>query len=230
MTRTVAVVSAVLVGAAIACAPPPPSSVRYDWIKPENPRRDAMAETALILGAIDARPGETVADIGAGGGYFSFKLAALVGPEGKVVATDSSRDCVRRIRKHSRAGGFDNVVSLHVDPDEVGTDEVFDKVLMADLFYFTDPGETRDYFWKLSGQMAPESRLVIHQSESGCPPAGPDAGWSGCVLSGEEMAAALEGSFEVERRVDLGEENRARGSYLLVFRRKEPREAISPIP
>lgn len=214
--------------AALACAPAAPSA-RDAWINPVDPRRDAMPSTRAILDALSPRPGETIADIGAGGGYFSFKIAPLVGPKGKVIATDSDRSCVKRIDDYAELGGYDNVVAVRVDPGEIGTDEALDKVLMANLFYFTDPEATRAYFRSLEERLAPGGRVVIYQDETGCPP-GPGAGWKGCVLSGEEMAAALAGSFSVERSPVFGGKGEPRGSYLLVFRKDGSRRATSPRP
>lgn len=214
--------------AALACAPAAPSA-RDAWINPVDPRRDAMPSTRAILDALSPRPGETIADIGAGGGYFSFKIAPLVGPKGKVIATDSDRSCVKRIDDYAELGGYDNVVAVRVDPGEIGTDEALDKVLMANLFYFTDPGETRAYFRSLEERLAPGGRVVIYQDETGCPP-GPDAGWKGCVLSGEEMAAALADAFSVERAPGFGGKGEPRGSYLLVLRKDGSRRATSPRP
>jgi SAM-dependent methyltransferase len=215
-----AVFCGTLLAATFACAPAarPPAGV--DWIDPDDPRRDAMPATRAILDALSPRPGETIADIGAGGGYFSFKIARLVGPEGRVIATDSDPACIKLIGDHAKARGVDNVIAVRVDPDEIGIGETLDKVLMVNLFYFKDPGETRKYFERLRERLAPEGRIVIYQDETGCPPDGPGAGWNGCVLSGDEMAAALRGPFRFERAAGFG----AKGEpYLLVLRKNAVR-------
>lgn len=200
--------------AALACAPSVPPPKRDAWIDPVDPRRDAMPATRAILDALAPRPGETIGDIGAGGGYFTFKIAPLVGPEGKVIATDSDPSCVKLIDDHAESRGIDNVDAVRVDPEEVGTGAVLDKVLMVNLFYFTDPGETREYFEGLHERLAPGGRIVIYQDETGCPPDGAGGGWNGCVLSGDEMAAALRGPFRFRRASGFG----AKGEpYLLVL-------------
>lgn len=221
MTRTLGTAfCGTFLAAALACAPPTPPPGRDAWIDPEDPRRDAMPATRAILDALAPRPGETIGDIGAGGGYFTFKIAPLVGPEGKVIATDSDPSCVKLIGDHAKARGIGNVAAVRVDPDEVGTGETLDKVLMVNLFYFKDPGETRRYFERLRERLAPEGRIVIYQDETGCPPDGPGGGWHGCVLSGDEMAAALRGPFRFARASGFG----AKGEpYLLVLTKNPAR-------
>lgn len=219
MTRIIgSILSGALLAAAFACAPSTPPPGRDAWIDPEDPRRDAMPATRAILDALAPRPGETIGDIGAGGGYFTFKVAPLVGPEGKVIATDSDPSCVKLIDDHAEARGIDNVVAVRVDPEEVGIGDVLDKVLMVNLFYFTDPGETREYFEGLRERLAPEGRIVVYQDETGCPPDGADGGWHRCVLSGDEMAAALRGAFRFRRASGFG----AKGEPYLLVLTKEP--------
>jgi len=53
--------------------------------------------------------GQVVADIGCGWGYFSFALADLVGPDGKVYAVDLAEKCIRAIRKRAEKRGLNNI-------------------------------------------------------------------------------------------------------------------------
>ncbi|MEZ4409059.1 MAG: hypothetical protein R3A52_21700 [Polyangiales bacterium] len=62
------------------------------WGRVESPWRDRLSSTRHILQAVDARPGMRIVDIGAGVGYYSFKLARAVGPTGVVYATDVDPD------------------------------------------------------------------------------------------------------------------------------------------
>ncbi|MBN2720179.1 MAG: class I SAM-dependent methyltransferase [Proteobacteria bacterium] len=72
-------------------------------------KQEEVRETvrALRLGK-----GQTVADIGAGGGYFSFLFSAEVGREGRVFAVDTNEDFLEFIREQAAAGGFDNVETI----------------------------------------------------------------------------------------------------------------------
>ncbi len=55
-----------------------------------------------IIEAITLKPGQNIADIGAGGGYFSLRFAKIVGQEGKVYAVDASPDLLEFIKKSSK--------------------------------------------------------------------------------------------------------------------------------
>src|SRR5437899_9136710 len=57
-----------------------------DWLV--RPEREAEEQPGLALDAIGIAKGSTVADVGAGAGYITWRLAERVGPEGKVYAND----------------------------------------------------------------------------------------------------------------------------------------------
>src|ERR1035437_3111245 len=60
----------------------------------EDPQRDAYQKPHEVIMALDLREGEAVADIGAGSGYFTFRLASHVGDKGRVYAVDVSPDMI----------------------------------------------------------------------------------------------------------------------------------------
>src|SRR5258706_10807316 len=61
-----------------------------DWL--ERPDREEEEQPTKAIGALDLKPGMVVADIGAGTGYFSFRMSPLVGPKGKVLAVDIQQE------------------------------------------------------------------------------------------------------------------------------------------
>ena len=84
----------------------------------EDPKRDAYQKPHEVLTALNIKPGEIVADIGAGSGYFTFRLAHFVGVKGKVYAVDVSPDMILHINRRIRALKATNVVSILADPDD----------------------------------------------------------------------------------------------------------------
>src|ERR1044072_4957992 len=60
----------------------------------EDPKRDAYQKPHEVLAALNLKPGEVIADIGAGSGYFTFRLSHSVGANGKVYAVDVSPDMI----------------------------------------------------------------------------------------------------------------------------------------
>src|SRR5690349_20737976 len=70
-----------------------------------EPGRDAWQQPKAVIEALQISPGARVADLGAGGGYFTFPLAVAVGPEGKVYAVDTEDESLRFIEKDTAQGG-----------------------------------------------------------------------------------------------------------------------------
>jgi arsenite methyltransferase len=84
----------------------------------ESPQRDAYQKPLEVMTALDLKPGEIIADIGAGSGYFTFRLAHHVGDKGKVYAVDVSPDMILHLNRRIREVKATNVVSILADPDD----------------------------------------------------------------------------------------------------------------
>jgi arsenite methyltransferase len=84
----------------------------------EDPKRDAYQKPHEVLTALNLKPGEVIADIGAGSGYFTFRLAHQVGEKGKIYAVDVSPDMILHINRRIRDLKTSNVVSILADPDD----------------------------------------------------------------------------------------------------------------
>jgi arsenite methyltransferase len=84
----------------------------------EDPQRDAYQKPHEVLTALNIKPGEIIADIGAGSGYFTFRLSHFVGNKGKVYAVDVSPDMILHINRRIRELKANNIVTLLADPDD----------------------------------------------------------------------------------------------------------------
>src|SRR5262244_3312467 len=84
----------------------------------EDPKRDLYQKPQEVIMALGLKPGEVIADIGAGSGYFTFRLAHHVGDTGKVYTVDESSDMIRHINRRIRELKATNVVSISADPDD----------------------------------------------------------------------------------------------------------------
>ena len=84
----------------------------------EDPKRDAYQKPQEVMMALGLKPGEVIADIGAGSGYFTFRLAHHVGDKGKVYAVDVSPDMILYINRCIRELRATNIVSILADPDD----------------------------------------------------------------------------------------------------------------
>lgn len=84
----------------------------------DGPQRDAYQKPHEVLSALNIKPGEIIADIGAGSGYFTFRLAHQVGDKGKIFAVDVSPDMILHLNRRIRELKVNNVISLLADPDD----------------------------------------------------------------------------------------------------------------
>jgi arsenite methyltransferase len=84
----------------------------------EDPKRDAYQKPHEVMRTLDIRQGEVIADIGAGSGYFTFRLAHHVGDNGRVYAVDVSPDMILHLNRRIRDLKAMNVSSILADPDD----------------------------------------------------------------------------------------------------------------
>jgi arsenite methyltransferase len=84
----------------------------------ENPQRDAEQKPDEVLKALALKPGEAIADIGAGSGYFAFKLARQVGDSGHVYAVDINSDMILFMNRKIRGMKLKNVSTILSAPDD----------------------------------------------------------------------------------------------------------------
>jgi len=84
----------------------------------DDPQRDTYQKPQEVLAALNIRPGEVIADIGAGSGYFTFPLARRVGERGKVYAVDVSPDMILHLNRRIRDIKSTNVISVLADADD----------------------------------------------------------------------------------------------------------------
>jgi ubiquinone/menaquinone biosynthesis C-methylase UbiE len=86
----------------------------------EGWRRDRWQQPERVIAALELRTGERVADVGAGSGYFTFRLAEAVGPDGVVYAVDTDAAMVAYLRERARAAGARNVDVIQATPADPG--------------------------------------------------------------------------------------------------------------
>ena len=84
------------------------------------PARRIWLPPADVLGAMAVRSGQTVADVGAGTGYFSLPLALAVGPHGKIYAVDAQDGMLLLLRHKLDEAGISNVDLIHAEADNTG--------------------------------------------------------------------------------------------------------------
>src|SRR5215470_15692924 len=104
----------------------------------EDPGRDAYQKPEQVMAALALRPGEVIADIGSGSGYFTMRLSASVGPGGRVYGVDVDPDMVRHLNRRVRDAGLRNVHVLLSLPDDPLLPEPVDRFLVVDTWHHID--------------------------------------------------------------------------------------------
>jgi ubiquinone/menaquinone biosynthesis C-methylase UbiE len=79
-----------------------------DWL--DRPEREAEEAPSMLVKSLHLKPGDQVADIGAGSGYLSFLMAKPVGPKGKVFAEDIQPEMIDIVKKKAAEQGQTNVI------------------------------------------------------------------------------------------------------------------------
>jgi ubiquinone/menaquinone biosynthesis C-methylase UbiE len=80
------------------------------WL--ERTERETQEQPQLVIDALEIKPGQTIADLGAGSGYYSFRIAPLVGPAGKVLAIDIEPAMLDAIAQRARREHIGNVATV----------------------------------------------------------------------------------------------------------------------
>ena len=95
-------------------APPShPTSTPYagDLSIFEEPGRDQRLQIDRVMDLLHLKPGSTIADIGAGGGWFSVRAARRVGPKGRVIAEDINPKAIAYIQQRAQREHLANIVT-----------------------------------------------------------------------------------------------------------------------
>jgi predicted methyltransferase len=80
--------------------------------------RDAAGESRQLVRLLGIKPGMTVADIGAGSGYYVVRLAPIIGPKGRIIAEDVVPEYLQDLRNRVRALGLQNVTIRLGEPHD----------------------------------------------------------------------------------------------------------------
>jgi SAM-dependent methyltransferase len=108
-----------------------------DWL--ERPERDAEEHTEKLVDQIKLKPGDVVADIGCGTGYFSRRLAKKVAPGGRVLGVDIQPEMLQILTNQMTKAGVTNVVPIlgTITDPKLPTNSV-DLALMVDVYHEFD--------------------------------------------------------------------------------------------
>jgi arsenite methyltransferase len=126
----------------------------------EDLSRDAWQQPERVVSALGIDPGDRVADLGSGSGYFTVHLAKAVGPDGRVYAVDVDEEMNEYLQRRVEQAGLANVeVVLGRFEDPLLPDGQVDLVLTVDTYHHIDDRPT--YFRNLQRDLAPGGRVAV---------------------------------------------------------------------
>jgi len=173
--------------------------------------REAEEAPDAALDAVGLKQGDVVADIGAGVGYFTWRMAERVGPAGKVYANDIQPAMLERLKKNVAARGLSNVATvLGAEDDPKLPAGALDLELLVDVYHeFSKP---RQMLAKLREALKPSGRLVLleYRKEDPAVPIRPEH-----KMSVSEVRAEIEPEgFQFEKSIES-----LPRQHILIFRR-----------
>jgi len=138
----------------------------------ESPDRDAWQKPDQIMDALSIADGSIVADIGAGAGWFTIRLARRVGPNGTVYAQDVQRQMLEAIRRRVTREGLQNVQArLGSGTDPNLPPAALDAILVVDVYPEVDDRVT--FLRNLARALKPNGRLGVVDFKPGSGGPGP---------------------------------------------------------
>lgn len=172
--------------------------------------RDRVNEASEVMNKAGIKPGMTVADIGAGEGYYTIRLASRVGKDGRVLAEDIVADVRDTLALRVTRERLENVsVRLGAPADPRLPANSFDRVVMVHMYHEIE--QPYEFLWRMRPSLKPDGLVIVVDADRptrnhGTPPA----------LLRCEFAAV--GYVEVAR-YDMP----SAGGYLAAFRATGPR-------
>ena len=164
----VAVVAVAVVTAAAQAGPRHPVSGRViaqvmgyegaSWL--ERPEREREEAPSKAIEALDIKTGQVVADVGAGSGYYTVRLADRVGARGRVLAEDIDAEARDRLAQRVLRERLDNVsVRLGTPDDPRLPENSFDRIFMVHMYHEVE--EPYAFLWRLRPALRERGQVVV---------------------------------------------------------------------
>lgn len=137
--------------------------------------RDSVKEAQTVMDLAAMRPGMSVADLGAGEGYYTVRLAQRVGREGRVLAQDIDPKAVRDLGLRIERERLDNVsIKLGAEDDPRLPDNSFDRIMLVHMYH--EVREPYAFLWRLRPALRTGGSVIVvdidrKTDKHGIPPA-----------------------------------------------------------
>jgi ubiquinone/menaquinone biosynthesis C-methylase UbiE len=128
------------------------------WL--DRPEREAEEAPSRAIRALDLKAGMVVADVGAGSGYYTVRLAREVGPQGRVYATDIQPGMLTLLKRRLADERIENVTDVLGAPDDPRLPAAsIDLALMVDVYH--ELASPQVFLRRLGDALKPDGRLVL---------------------------------------------------------------------
>ena len=129
-----------------------------DWL--ERADRETTEQPEHVLDVLGVKEGMTVADVGAGSGYFTVRIGKRIGPRGRVLATDLQPEMLALLRTNVAKANLTNVAAvLTTESDAKLPQKELDLVLMVDVYHeLPQPAAT---LAQVRAALRPEGRIAL---------------------------------------------------------------------
>ena len=132
------------------------------WLYAGGTRSDRWRDPDAVVAALGVTDGDRVADLGAGRGTFTGRLARAVGRGGIVYAVDADVGALERLARLAAEAGLDNIRTVAVTGDRLDLPEPVDLIFASAVFHHLP--EQVAYFAGARSQLRPGGRLAILES------------------------------------------------------------------
>jgi ubiquinone/menaquinone biosynthesis C-methylase UbiE len=172
-----------------------------EWVRIlETPDRDGWQKPQEVVDALQLEGGETVADIGAGSGYFSVRFAAVVGQQGTVYAADIDAGLIDYLKQRADKAGLPNLKPVLGQPDDpLLPPGSIDLVFICDVIHHIE--NRGAYYAKLADALRPGGRLAIVDFQKQELPVGPPAAMK--IAKADLIAELEQAGFALREQFDF---------------------------
>lgn len=153
----------------------------------EDPERDKYQKPHEVIEALAIKPGDVIADIGSGSGYFTLRMAQHVGEEGHVYGVDVNADMVRHLNERIRDGGVRNASTILARPDDPLLPQAVDRFVVVDVWHHVD--DQAKYLASMKKLLKPGGQVVMIDFHKRDLPVGPPLAMK---ISREALIAQME--------------------------------------